>query len=399
MAIPSWPSYANDTGAYNDGTILQKSFYDSIHDAIDTQIISAANPGVTAVYAIDSIKAAEGSKASLDARLDVLLEEDGTFKAPATVVTQAQLQATLGASNLIVNDVFLIWAAGDSAAPTGWIKGGTGTLARTGTGLSDTKRKIGDFALSITNAGNIHQDVVVAADMTRFDFLKNEKVSMGCWVNSSIASHSRLTVGDGVSSTSSDWHTGGSGWEFLTVTHTISAAATNVRVSLVVASNGAGYFSGATLIRSDQAPAFEILAPVVRGAAYFPVSGDWAAKASFATWDPYMPAIFQNVSLRAVTAPTGAAIICDAEVYDGSTWQSMFSTKPQIAISAFTGGAEPDGTYRYRCVAGRKNADSGTNSAFRVAIDQVGSAVAGAEGYIQLAGLQYKDPLLSLKAI
>jgi hypothetical protein len=59
------------------------------------------------------------------------------------------------------------------------------------------------------------------------DQLKGVQVTLSCWMKSNIASS--INIYDGSSQTHSSAHTGGGGWEKLTVTKTLSASASQVR--------------------------------------------------------------------------------------------------------------------------------------------------------------------------
>ena len=74
-----------------------------------------------------------------------------------------------------------MWHTSDTAAPTFWTLSG-GSIARTGTGLSDTKRKVGRYAVAQTNAGELYQDIVDAGAWGDSDQLEGKKVSSGCRV-------------------------------------------------------------------------------------------------------------------------------------------------------------------------------------------------------------------------
>lgn len=77
MAIPDWPTYSDDSGSGEDGTDLEKSFFDAIHNAVDAIIRGEINTSTTANNIIDEVVAARGSESVLDDRLDASLGEDG----------------------------------------------------------------------------------------------------------------------------------------------------------------------------------------------------------------------------------------------------------------------------------------------------------------------------------
>jgi hypothetical protein len=136
----------NDSGTGRDGTRVDETWYNAFVTAIDALIHSTNNPTITPADTIDEVVDARGSIGTLDGRIDVEHNEDGTHKNTgiiATFITEAQLMGGLGGVNLIRNDDFLSWPDGDSAAPVYWALTGAGaSVARTGTGLGDTNRKI-----------------------------------------------------------------------------------------------------------------------------------------------------------------------------------------------------------------------------------------------------------------
>jgi len=385
----------DDDGSLTSGTEVDKAFIDSILDEVDTQCHSATNPTVTPADTTDEVVAARGSKADLDTRLDVSLNEDGTLKTQASLVSTADA-SELPQTNLVINDTFLIWADGDASDPTCWTRSGAGSsTARAGTGLADTTRKVGDFCAKLTYGAatvTFYQEILDTTAYSALDALDGESVGFGAWVYSSAASQTRLYVADGATTTYSDYHTGGSAWEWLSLTHDLSGSATYLRVGISIESGAANpvYLSGPTALLSEIAPTKWRPAKTIYGTLFFPVAGTVAVDTSTQFYVFQRPGIVLDTQLYVETAPTDAALIVDVNGGTGGT-TSMYSTLPQIASAAYGGAAAPDGTYQYRCFKGVRGATV-TSGILGVEVTQVGSTVAGADLKIMVRVLVYPDP-------
>lgn len=254
------PAMADDNGDFISGTAVTKSFIDLAFDEIDDQVHSSTNPTIKPKDITDEVVAARGSMPSLDARLDVSLNEDGTPKSQAGLVTTADLQLVLGSRQVVANGDFDDWTAGPSDAPDNWALDGAGaTVERTGPGESDTFTfGAGKYAAKVTRVGNdavLEQVLIAAADIADYAEVKGRRVSIAAKVRSSIVSHARIVVDDGVTSTASSFHTGDGSTEHLTASHPISASATKLHVSLqALNSNGAAYVGGFQAVFADVAP-------------------------------------------------------------------------------------------------------------------------------------------------
>jgi hypothetical protein len=385
------PSMTDDSGALTDGTEIDKAFMDAIMDEIDTQCHSATNPTVTPADTTDEVVAARGSKADLDTRLDVALNEDGTLKTQASLVSNADA-AELPMGNLIINDTFLIWAGGDSAEATCWtVAGGGAAVARAGTGLADTKRKVGDFCSKLTYGAatlTYYQEILDATAYSALDNLDGESVGFGAWVWASAASQARLYVADGATTSYSDsYHTGGSGWEWLSGTHDLSGSATYLRFGISVESGAANpvYLSGATVLFSEIAPTKWRPARTIYGSIVWKITGNVSTGNEKDHYVFHRPALVMDVQMYADTAPVGDNI----EIQVNNASNGMFSTVPQIDDGDNGGVQAVDGTYQYRCFAGSR-ADAPTTINWDV--DTVGSGTAGADLYVMVRCLVYPDP-------
>jgi len=109
---------------------------------------------------------------------------------------------------------------------------------------------------------------------------------------------------------------------------------------------------------------------------------------------PSRPLIVKDVVLYAATAPTDDHIDVDVVHWDGAAWQSMFSTRPEIAAAGNYGQAQPDGTYQYRCF-GQGHAADFDHGLLGVTIEDVGSTIAGGDLTVYIRCLQYTRPLES----
>ena len=135
------------------------------------------------------------------------------------------------------------WSNGTSVAPTEHTLS-TGSIARESTII-----KSGTYSAKVTRTG---ADVSLYHDIPDYTDYQNRKMTFGCWVYATVASRGRIALSDGVGSTNSSYHTGGSGWEFIEVTHDVSATATRVRIECHVNTGAtAVYFDGGVLVEGS----------------------------------------------------------------------------------------------------------------------------------------------------
>lgn len=390
-----YPSVTDDDGTGTFGTIWGNAFDALVLTALDDQTHSTTNPTLKPKDITDEVVTARGSVASLTARMNAHSNADGTIITPAGLVTSAQFQSQLGQENLLANEIFLIWPGGDAAVPSYWNLTGTPAIARVGSGQGDATANAGLYAASLTwnaSGDQMYQVIVHSGVYGDFnDTLDGLTVGFGGWVNSSIATHARLYVNDGSDNSVSTWHTGGGGWEWLTGTHVISAASTELRAGMDINSAGTAYISAPSALFSDFAPDQWKPARTIYGHVQWsfigaPLIADDQRRANFAR-----PTLVKDVQGVCVTAPGGGNNFqIDIEHFDGSTWNSLFSSAPNlIATTAIVGRAAVNGTYRYRCVA-PLFATTRTNAQLRLNVDAVGSV---ADVDVTLRGLQYQRPL------
>lgn len=411
MGFTAWPNVTDDDGSGQSGTVFDDAWVDALKASIEDDVFSAANPAISPEDIIDEVVDARGTQPSLTGRLDVSLELNGDLIIPSTLPTKAAVQAGLGAVNLIQNDQFLIWPAGDTLAPAGWaLSGAGGTIVRTGTGLVDTNRKHGKFAAKVTAALDVKTilsqtllDSAVIADGSFF----NRKISAGVRAKATVASRVTISISDGVTETTSTPHSGSGaggddadGWEWLSVTHTISASATTLEVRLNIATgiSTSAYWSGVTCLLTELAPSkWHPALTYTEDYNHFVTGAQTAAtfKAIFSS--PRMGLILDTTLLLS-SAPAGAGdTVIDVNTWDGAAWTTAYTTKITIPDAAIQVSQAPDGTYARRCLSGSAGAVHGAGGAISVDIDSI-SATPGTDLAISVRVLRYQTPIEALRA-
>ena len=392
---------SDDSGTFTDGTVVNKAFVDQVYDQIDDQAHSTTNPTIKPKATTDEVVTARGSKASLDTRLSVSLNADGSLKTQAGLVTVAQGQE-LPQVNCVLNDTFIIWAAGDAVAPSGWTLAGTGAAcARAGTSLGDTKRKVGDFCAKLTYGSSqltLSQDVLPTAAFSRVDHLKTTSVGFGAWVWSNVASQARVYVTDGVATDNSAYHTGDGTWQWLSVVHAISGSATKLQVGIAVVSGAANpvYFSGATMIFGLLAPDNWRPTPNTVGTVFWPSPGAQTTGTGKAWYTFNRMGIVKHIEAHLRTAATGATTFKIDVKKNGN---SLLASTIAFVASDTNAGRGPDGTYANRCFSGN-TLESGSSITDEITYDvaAVGSTIAGSDLYVEARVMVYLDPFESVKA-
>jgi hypothetical protein len=378
------------------------TFIDAQRDAINTLVYSATNPNQSPADTTDEVVDARGNKADLDTRISSVIDDDGALITPASLVSQAQLQSAIGIPQLLVNEDFLIWpvktSAGTTAVPAFWnlTDGGSGsdTCAQEGT----TKKYA--YSVALTRIAGSTADTVLYQDILDagafITDLRTETFGFGCWVYSSIASHASIALNDGNDETETV-HTGGGGWEWLDLTHTISGAGTYIRAELRVATNGVAYFCVPTVNFSAFAPDKWVASMRIVGTGAFdfrgaPAIADDVRRAAF-----NRPTLLMAVRATCANDPTGDVDI-DIEKYKsdgGASWTSVFTAPKTILGSGNeVGSAVIDtATYEDKCLgsawpaAGAQTTD--TDTTIRLNLDAVNAVE---DLTIILQGVQYCHP-------
>lgn len=142
------------------------------------------------------------------------------------------------------------FSSGAAAAPDGWALVGSGaSVAREATIV-----KHGNYSAKLTRVTN---DCYLKRDISWTAYYQSRKVTLGCWVYATVASRVRLGISDGTDSTNSSYHTGNSTWQFLTLTHTLNASASQLTCYLIVDTGDTlAYFDGAVLVEGTICPTY-----------------------------------------------------------------------------------------------------------------------------------------------
>jgi hypothetical protein len=308
--------------------------------------------------------------------------------------------------NVFPDPLFLIWPAGDAAAPAGAVLtlDGNSALARN-TAIPYLAGMSAELKLGTT--ATVSTKLTYSIFPSLPTHYRGTFVSLGAALRSATAALGKMEIDDGgaAGAVASPFHDGGDAWDWISFTHQFAGDATKLDVSFIAdiaaqdASEVSTLFDAVTLILGPSAPTSFIPAASLEGILYFAkIPGEVAVETGKFDFDAGRPFLVRNTSLRVSDPPTDAALIVDVNHWDGSAFQSMYSTKPQIADAAAEGGAEPDGTYRYRCFAGRKNDGSLADALLSVDIDQVGSTNTGEDLQVSVRILQFADPIAALKA-
>lgn len=156
------------------------------------------------------------------------------------------------APGLLLNEDFTNWQAGASAAPDEWtLTGSAATITR-----STTFASRGAYVAQVIRAGTdarLRQIVQYQVARQLIEDLADVAVSVRCVATA--ASRVRVGINNGVDTTWSSYHTGGSNLETLTATRTLTAAATAINVDLVVETGDiTGSFDAAYLVEGTSVP-------------------------------------------------------------------------------------------------------------------------------------------------
>ena len=127
--------------------------------------------------------------------------------------------------------------------PDYWtVAGGTSSVAR-----STTQTWRGKYAAALTRTGSdgtLTQAIGLLQTGVSADTLRSQKVTAVLAGWSAVASQLRIGINDGVTTTYSSYHTGGSGWEELTVEKTLASTATKCDIVIAFETSGTVCYAG-----------------------------------------------------------------------------------------------------------------------------------------------------------
>lgn len=308
----------------------------------------------------------------------------------------AALAASI-ARNWSANDDFRLWSAGDTSAPDYYSLTGAGAaIARAGTGLGDTNRKMGDFCAKVTAGGGaaatLQQRLLASSGTVTRSGMAGMDFGFGVWVKTSTATSCRIGCYDGVGTSFSGYHTGGGAWEWLSGYRSVDASATELTLRVSGVASSVFYVSALTGLHGTVAPDYWQPCQIEVISIDFPpyVTGNCSTGTAIGGRRIPMtrPAIVRETMLICGTAPATQAIIVDINK-NGTT---MYSTRPQIAAAATTGSASPDSaTYSTRCLA--------RGDYLTMDVDQVGTGTTGADLTAQVRAHVYVRPQDGLVAV
>lgn len=133
--------------------------------------------------------------------------------------------------NFLLNGSMEKWGNGTTAAPDGWVLAGAGMTIIRDAGIV----RHGTYAAGLTRVGTdgyLGQAVTAAAGGGTY--FQGRTYTVSAWVRATVASRARIALTDGTATSFSAYHTGGGAWELLTVTRTLSAAASALEARLYV---------------------------------------------------------------------------------------------------------------------------------------------------------------------
>ena len=146
-----------------------------------------------------------------------------------------------GAWNEVANGGFEDWTGG---APDSWSISGAGATAT----QESTIIKAGTYSVAIARNGADTTLQQACYSNLGLSYWKGRTVTARAWVYATVANRARIAISDGYSGASSSFHTGGSTWENLTASYTISQNATTVLAILqVLSGDTTAYFDSFTL--------------------------------------------------------------------------------------------------------------------------------------------------------
>lgn len=176
--------------------------------------------------------------------------------------TRAQIPAVNWLRNPSFED-FIVTPQG--VTPTAWILSGSGASVVADT----TNKKHGGQAAALTRTGNdaiLVQDVSIYAPSAPVAWWQGKTVTLCAWIRATVALRARVNIADGVGTTNSQFHTGGSSFEHLCATRALSGSATKVEAQVaVVDGNTTAQFDGVTFafgsLNVDAMPSVPVSTP------------------------------------------------------------------------------------------------------------------------------------------
>ena len=291
--------------------------------------------------------------------------------------------------NFLGDPDFKIWADGDDATPSWWRTSGAGIVIARETSV--VKGDVSAFKMTYGSATAwLTQELISDGEKTQAieDALLGAAFSCGVGIYTS-SSDCKVVLGEVATGEYTAAISSGS-WQW--VKHTLPITAAMDRLWFGVRLNSAGYVIVAlpTVVMGPIAPDFYIpgeARPMALGGQSI---GEPPETGEIVRLTYKNPFIIDYVRIEAASNATGQALIADVNQVSNS----MFSTRPEVAVDAAGGGATPDGTYAYRCF------DSVHGSGAKILtlnIDQAPTG-GGKNPSVVAYGITYAPPLQAWRA-
>lgn len=386
VAMVSWPTVTDDDGTLTVGTPWAKAVSDAIKASVEDQVHSATNPTLKPYQTTDEVKTARGSLGSLDARIDVAHNDDGTHKSQAGLVTVAQAAAS-NMKNLGHDTSLVLWPDGDASPPSGFTKTGAGSvIARCGSGMGDgTQLLYSKRCLKFTYGSAVARltKTILSASHYNQGF-DAQRITIAVRCKASVANLASVVIDDGATQTrggsngNNSFHVGDGTDKWIYCTHFVGASATKLEFYLEVAQAGSAYFGAWMVVIGEIVPT--VYSPERWGELYMGIQirGNLAVGSHQNDWTGRLPrdCFFMGMAGVAKTAPTGTSVtlVTDKSI-NFVDWLQMYNTFPDIDVTEFEIDdgirTAPDGTYARRCFK------AGDFIKFRIA--QIGAGAPGAD--------------------
>jgi hypothetical protein len=233
--------------AIPDGSITSAKIADGTIDTVDLKD-----------SAVTSVKIADGTIATVDLA--------------NAAVTNAKLASDVGRANLLTNGGFEVWQRGNGPfASNGTFTADRWYLSIAGTDTLSISRNTANadtvrgsiacgactFTLGTGAGGTCFLQALKATDSFQ---IKGQTVSLSMRVSTASANAVRVGLNDGSAWTYSSFHTGAGGYQTLTVTATVGAAA-DLTVGIFFVATCTAYLDSAMLVVGSQAADYVPLHP------------------------------------------------------------------------------------------------------------------------------------------
>ncbi len=181
-------------------------------------------------------------------------------------------------NEITTNPSFETWTGGDNVAPDSWTLYG-GAVAKESTTI-----KVGTYSAKLTTSAG-GSEMANAFDSTRgIAYWKGKTVTLGMWVWCATADIAHIHIYDGISYPASSLHTGNSTWQWLTVTLTVSASATQLSAWCAMGSSSiSAYFDGAICVEGNAIGTGELVYLQSYSEATIKTQGSYSLKAIAST--------------------------------------------------------------------------------------------------------------------